>query len=186
MGYIYIIREREFINSNKQIYKIGKTSGDCPNKRLCNYPKGSELIYTCFTNNQDQTEKEIKIKFKENYIQRIDIGIEYFEGDFKLMIKLITDIILNNFNTIVENDIKNKENETEIKENEIITIEELYNHSKFEEIIIYDKDCKSGIIRYKGSNLWYPLHFNDQFILKQLIFSLSKIIILTERLVTHP
>jgi hypothetical protein len=146
MGYIYIIREREFIKCNEQIYKIGKTGGDCPNKRLCSYPKGSELIYTCFNNNPDQTEKDIKIKFKENYIQRTDIGIEYFEGDLKHMIGQIHIIVLNNMKDEVEVKSEQKEIKDELKEIQpITTVNELYKYldnqdSGIDEIFLLDRE----------------------------------------------
>jgi hypothetical protein len=35
----YIIQEREFVNKNEGIYKIGRTSNLA--KRICDYPKGS-------------------------------------------------------------------------------------------------------------------------------------------------
>jgi len=42
---IYLIRTREFVNSNKEIYKIGKTSQEL-NKRISSYGKGCELLFT--------------------------------------------------------------------------------------------------------------------------------------------
>ena len=43
VNYIYLLQEREFINSNQNIYKIGKTKQE-HNNRLRGYPKGTELL----------------------------------------------------------------------------------------------------------------------------------------------
>jgi len=42
LEYLYILREREFLNLRNPIYKIGKTRQE-PNSRLSGYPKGSEI-----------------------------------------------------------------------------------------------------------------------------------------------
>jgi hypothetical protein len=82
--YIYMLREREFIASNQDIYKIGRSEQEnCI--RVVKYPKSSELISknSCF----DCLEMEnylIKL-FKNKYIQRTDIGAEYFEGNVTQM-----------------------------------------------------------------------------------------------------
>ena len=54
----YILREREFIRLNENIYKIGKTKQPI-NKRLSQYPKGSELLLCLKVNNCDKFEKNI-------------------------------------------------------------------------------------------------------------------------------
>lgn len=62
--YIYIVREREFIDKNEETYKIGKTAQ--PHAiRTCDYPKGSELIMSCRVNNCTESENEIIKLFKE-------------------------------------------------------------------------------------------------------------------------
>jgi len=38
--YVYLLREREFIDLDEPIYKLGKTIQQ-PNTRLAGYPKGS-------------------------------------------------------------------------------------------------------------------------------------------------
>ena len=45
MGYIYLIREREFVNNNKHIYKIGRTDAYDVRSRLKSYPSESEVIF---------------------------------------------------------------------------------------------------------------------------------------------
>ena len=90
IGYIYLLQEREFANSFQNIFKIGKTKNE-NNKRISQYPKGSVLLLQKICNNCDDLEKELIKIFKERFIQRKDIGTEYFEGDYQEM----SDIIYN-------------------------------------------------------------------------------------------
>ncbi|AYV75330.1 MAG: DNA primase [Terrestrivirus sp.] len=83
--YCYIIQEREFVNSNKSIYKIGKTTQQI-HKRMNQYPKDSKVILTLNVVNCDEFEKNIKRIFPQKYKHRTDIGIEYFEGDVNEMV----------------------------------------------------------------------------------------------------
>jgi phage/plasmid-associated DNA primase len=92
--YIYLLQEREFIKTNEPVYKIGKTTQE-NTARFNNYPKGSKLLFQIICNNCHNNEKEIKKSFIDKYKQRKDIGLEYFEGDYKAMIKDIFDIIFN-------------------------------------------------------------------------------------------
>jgi hypothetical protein len=88
-GFIYLIQEREFINTKENIYKIGKTINI--KHRMPAYPKQS-LLYFCFycTTCIDEVEKNIILFFDINFKKRIDIGSEYYEGDVATMIKYLT------------------------------------------------------------------------------------------------
>jgi phage/plasmid-associated DNA primase len=92
--YIYLLQTREFITTNQNVYKIGKTTQE-NNARFNSYPKGSRLLFQIICNNCHNNEKEIIKLFIGKYKQRKDIGYEYFEGDYKDMIKDIFDIIFN-------------------------------------------------------------------------------------------
>ena len=92
--YIYLLHEREFIKSSEPIYKIGKTTQE-NTTRFKNYPKGSRLLFQIICNNCHDIEKELIKIFIVKYKQRKDIGLEYFEGDYKAMIKDIFDITFN-------------------------------------------------------------------------------------------
>jgi hypothetical protein len=66
-GYIYLVRTREFKSTNRQIYKVGRTS-QCPDTRITRlhkYTKGSEiyLILQCHVNDVSLIEKEILEQF---------------------------------------------------------------------------------------------------------------------------
>jgi len=85
MQYVYLVCEREFIGKN--VYKVGKTIQN-PTDRMKAYPKGSILICAMNVTNCHIQEKKLKRIFKQQFIQRTDIGIEYFEGDMNSMLKI--------------------------------------------------------------------------------------------------
>lgn len=80
----YIIREREFIKTNEDIYKIGKTE-QMQNRRFNQYPKGSEILLVICVNDCHVFENKIKKIFNEKFIKRPDIGIEYYQGNINVM-----------------------------------------------------------------------------------------------------
>jgi hypothetical protein len=100
--YIYLFHLREFIKSNENIYKIGKTKQN-NNNRLKQYPKGSILLHQTICVNCDETEKELIKIFKNKFKHCTDIGNEYFKGEFKLMIEEINKYITNLNSTIQKN-----------------------------------------------------------------------------------
>ena len=92
--YVYLFHTREFFNSNKPIYKIGKTTK--PNfTRFSNYPKGSVMLFQSSCRNCDELERQIIILFTTNYVWRFDLGQELFEGDQLSMIRDLCDIVRN-------------------------------------------------------------------------------------------
>lgn len=91
--YIYMVKPREFIRTNENIFKIGKT--EQPNfERFKAYPKGSILLFQSICNDCHECEKIIIKKFKKNFIQRTDFGNEYFEGDCNKMMSILCNVIL--------------------------------------------------------------------------------------------
>jgi len=101
-NYIYLVKEREFIKTNENIYKIGRSKQE-NTKRFLQYPKGSELILQEVCIDCIKTEKMIINEFKKHFIHRKDIGNEYFEGDYLKMRKIVWGYILDESNQ-VEND----------------------------------------------------------------------------------
>lgn len=87
-GHIYLIREREFITSGQNIYKIGKT-GQSGLKRAKQYPKHSMIEIHLRVRDYHAVERELIAEFKQRFIHRPDIGAEYFEGDPNQMLDLI-------------------------------------------------------------------------------------------------
>jgi hypothetical protein len=98
--FIYILKEREFVKSNEEIYKIGKTRS--LTNRIGDYPKGSKLklIYPC--EGMDTIEKELLLLFDEKFIRMVDVGREYFRGDLNVMVNLVTNHIASKTSETVE------------------------------------------------------------------------------------
>ena len=109
---IYLLREREFIRLNEDIYKIGRSKHI--KTRMNSYPKGSviELMIGC--SNSIQCEKDLLAIFRSKYIEHKEYGAEYFEGNKLDMINTITTYL-------------NKPTQLEIKQkNENITSARIY------------------------------------------------------------
>lgn len=90
--YIYMLKTRESVRMNENIFKIGKTEQQ-NFERFKAYPKGSILLFQSICKNCHECEKIIIKKFKEEFIHRIDFGNEYFEGDCNKMISMLCDIV---------------------------------------------------------------------------------------------
>ena len=105
---VYIIYEREFINSTQNVYKIGRTSQSHA-KRFNSYPKGSILKIQKQVKNSAIIETKIKEIFNQKFKLRRDIGVEYFEGDYNEMENVFIQIT-NEDNEDNEN-IDDKDNE---------------------------------------------------------------------------
>lgn len=126
-GYIYLIQEREFYNKNEPVYKIGRIE-QLDNKRIKNYPSGSKLFIQLICNDCHKNEKTLIETFKEKFLQRKDIGREYFEGDVSSMIDTIF-FIVRNIDDVIEFD---KKMENEYKTMKQQQKEEKYNSKKKE------------------------------------------------------
>jgi len=97
--YVYIVKTREAIRANDNVYKIGRTTQE-NHRRLNSYPNGSILIYQSETSDCSLVERLVKQMCKELFKQRLDYGVEYFEVDNKRnLINCIHHCI-----SIVEND----------------------------------------------------------------------------------
>ena len=92
--YIYLLQEREFRKSNENVYKIGKTKQEHL-KRFNQYPTNSKLLLQIECIDCNSIEIILIKMFKNKYIQRTDVGREYFEGCHKDMINNIYHTILN-------------------------------------------------------------------------------------------
>lgn len=108
--YIYLIREREFIRTNDNVYKVGRTKQQINNsiRRFDEYPKGSEPIFLIKVSSSIKAEADVLKMMKHQFKQRIDYGKEYFEGDANSMIFSIIKKI--------ENDPQEKANKKVIDE----------------------------------------------------------------------
>ena len=139
--YVYLLREREFVKTGELIYKIGKTKKE-HYTRFNQYPNGSILLLHIKCNDCDCNEKDIIKLFKTKYKHKKEIGNEYFEGNFKEMMKDIFDIVIkiNKIESItIEN--KNKEKKTIKKITDYLSI---LTVKKLGVLCNYYKESKSG------------------------------------------
>ena len=92
-GHIYVIKEREFIKTGENIFKIGRSKNIV--NRMPSYPKNS-LIYTIlYTDNINEVEKNMIKHFDNIFIKRTDIGNEYYECSEKEIMLACTMILYN-------------------------------------------------------------------------------------------
>jgi len=90
-GYIYIIQEREFINTNENVYKIGRTENII--RRFSDYPKGSKLFLSFLVSDMYEIENQIKEQFCKTFKWRRDIGTDYYEGAINEVTKEVLSVI---------------------------------------------------------------------------------------------
>ena len=82
---VYLLIEREFMASKQNIFKIGRSVNVC--NRTKRYPKGSQLLVVLPCIDSCVSECNIQKVFSEKFIQRKDIGSEYYEGPPNAIIK---------------------------------------------------------------------------------------------------
>lgn len=94
-GHLYLIKEREFIKTNENVFKIGKTTNI--KHRMPAYPKDSRVyvIMHCATDIH-AVEKKLIEHFDEHFTKRTDIGNEYYFS------KKESDIIFSFVNLMVQ------------------------------------------------------------------------------------
>ncbi len=91
-GHVYLLQEREFINAQQHVYKIGQSMQ--VRARISSYPKGSEVKMIVSVNDCIAIERRLIETFDSKFKKRIDIGREYYEGDVTAMMKEMTMIAL--------------------------------------------------------------------------------------------
>lgn len=113
---IYLIHIREFIITNKNIFKLGRSHNI--DKRMGRYPKGSSIIAQLECCNSVQCEKDLLVIFKEKFVQQKYYGIEYFEGDKYDMMDVICNEV-KKFNNIEKEKVEAVKKIKEIEKLEI-------------------------------------------------------------------
>lgn len=89
MGYIYLIREREFVNTKEKIYKVGRTDSYDVRSRLKSYPADSEVIFFINVDNSKEIEKRLLKEFDKYFENLPKIGREYYRGNKDQMVHVI-------------------------------------------------------------------------------------------------
>lgn len=109
----------------------------------------------------------VKNAFQRNFIQKKEIGIEYFEGNYVDMIDIIYTIIKNEYynkvSKLIEVEESKEESREEIDEedNKIISCGEWMSDNKIDKVIITNKKGE-GYLRFKGQ-LWRKLYDRNKF-----------------------
>jgi hypothetical protein len=133
---IYLIKLREFIRTNENVYKVGRSEN--PIIRLKSYPKNSEVKFIIACDECVIVEKLIINNLKKNFIHCENYGNEYFKGNELEIIKKIINTI--NIHQIELNKVKTIDKYNSIKNNN-------------KDIIIKDKiDDKDIVIDNKLDN----------------------------------
>jgi len=95
LGYIYLLREREFLKNDEKVYKVGRTlqkGASLTIDRLKAYKKGSELLFIreVAGDNVKNIETSIVKSFESKFMRHSD-GNEYFIGNAEIMIDIINE-----------------------------------------------------------------------------------------------
>ena len=77
--YLYIIQPCSAVESNRNLFKFGKTTNDPLKKRLTGYEKGCRIWLIIIMNNVHEAERNLLQLFRTKYISRTEKGDEYFE-----------------------------------------------------------------------------------------------------------
>lgn len=98
-GYLYIIREREFVKCGDNVFKIGYTNHSNPNNRMCQYPNNSEVIAIEKVYKAETAEKvymkSLDMLCDSGVLKhRRDIGREYYEGDVNIIREVLHNCII--------------------------------------------------------------------------------------------
>ena len=96
---LYLLQEEKFIETNKTIYKIGKS--DNIYSRVNQYPNGTIVYLIIESDNITKHETELIRIFTQKYKQIRYYGYEYFDGNLDSMKQSIIDYIKTN--SILEN-----------------------------------------------------------------------------------
>jgi len=91
--FVYLLQERDTARLGENIYKIGRSTQPSDN-RFLQYPKGSFIKFRLSVIDCVKAESAIKIVFKKYFIQKRDHGVEYFEGCYFKMTRLIFEIVI--------------------------------------------------------------------------------------------
>ena len=96
-NYIYVLIDNidnKHILNKENLYKVGKTTREM-HKRLLDYPIGSRLLLCLDVQDCHKTEKILLDVLRQKYINRLDVGTEYFEADIKELLNDVCSVCSN-------------------------------------------------------------------------------------------
>ena len=114
--YIYLIRPRENVGHNENVYKVGRTKTKDTVSRISSYGKGSELISIRQCINSSYCEKEILSALNDKF-EKYKYGNEYFIGNAYEMDDIINDIVKKDRDCNIAEEYKNDMNKEDTKNN---------------------------------------------------------------------
>lgn len=91
-GIIYLVSTREE-DVDQNVYKVGRTSRTMF-ARMKGYSPSAKCWFEMKVDNHIKVETMVIRKFKVTFINRRDLGKEYFEGDRKKMIAILKEMTL--------------------------------------------------------------------------------------------
>lgn len=169
----YIVHEREDYIRKTNIYKIG-LSGNIF-RRMPAYPKGSKLVFMSSSPHMKLVEDELIKIFSVMFIQRLDRGREYFQGDLETMKRIMMDTISYYNNAIPDNQQENNNDSTEKQKASITIGRHAHNYligkrnkKNFITIKNFIKDKKiitnkSSFLKIKDVRLLWNAKYNSNF-----------------------
>ena len=93
--YIYLLREREFVNTDEPVFKIGRTTN--LRNRMNQYPKDTQIILIIPVDDSVWYETNLIKIFEERFerakVGTENIGKEYFVGNLDEMVYIIETFI---------------------------------------------------------------------------------------------
>jgi len=104
---LYLLQEERFIESNKNIYKIGRSSNIY--NRINSYENGTIVYLIIECNNSEKNEAELIKIFNKEFKNIKYYGSEYFQGELLIMKNLIINHIKKNASddiNLIDMDIK--------------------------------------------------------------------------------
>ncbi len=141
-GFVYLLQEREFCKTNKNIYVLKCTKCNQDISKLL-YPKNSFIWSFTLCKNLVKTKNEISRVFKQKYVQRKDIGDCYFQGDLYNMSGDIYDIILK------QNELENNANTSNFSGLDVLKCD-----AKISDIVLTDRESLRGHILFDNATEW--------------------------------
>ena len=117
--YIYLVHPAFSIAKNEPVYKIGRTNR-INYARFKEYPSGSILLLQTTCNNSRVMENIILERFKWLFVHRSDYGREYFQGDYRTMIRTINEECVKEKDTVEKVEIDNNANVSDLSDEETV------------------------------------------------------------------
>ena len=123
--FIYLIKEKQDIDMNESIFKIGKSTQE-NTRRVKSYPSGSHLLLQVTCKDCHTMESFLIQEFKKLFI--LERGREYFKGDLFKMINLIFSLYVNSKDDYINYSFNNKDNILDEYHRELSSEKNKYKH----------------------------------------------------------